>query len=252
MGQTGVLTTQNINIDYPLAGLGNRILAHLIDGLILLVIALVMLIPAVFSLISQTQTGRIVGIVLFSLYGMIFLLYSLILEIYFNGQTFGKKMMKIKVIRQDGSIPTVGNYIMRWLLRLVEVYLFYGIIAIITIAASKKEQRLGDMAAGTLVISLNKPVRFQSTIYRDIPEDYTPRFPQVVMLSEKDIYIIQNVISEASRTYNAADRLSLLNKARAKVEQRLNIKPEDIANVDSLIFLKTVIADYNFYGQSRV
>lgn len=250
MGQTGVLTTQNINIDYPLAGLGNRILAYLIDYVILIILGLVMIIPAVFLIASQTEIGNVIGIVLASLYGVIFLFYTLILEIYFNGQTFGKKIMKIKVIREDGGSPTIGNYIIRWLLRLVDIQLMSGVVAIISIAVSQKEQRLGDMAAGTLVISLNKPANFQSTIYREIPQDYKPAFPQVVMLSEEDVHVIHNVISEAYRTYDVNDRHALLNKARSKVEQKLSIRPEDYPKIDSLTFLKTIVADYNYYGQS--
>lgn len=252
MGQTGVLTTQNINIDYPLAGLGNRIVAYLIDYLILIITGLVMIIPAVFLAASHIEGGHTAGIILASIYGILFLTYTLILEIYFNGQTFGKKIMKIKVIREDGGSPTIGNYIIRWLLRLVDIQLLSGVVAVITIAVSQKEQRLGDMAAGTLVISLNKPTTFQSTIYREIPQDYKPTFQQVVMLSEEDIHIIHKVIGEAYRTYDFSHRNALLNKARGKVEQKLSIKPEEYSKTDSLTFLKIIVADYNYYGQNGV
>jgi len=245
MGHAEIFTTQNIDINYPLAGLGNRILASLIDKLILVLLGLVFIIPAIGLFSLSGNEFRISGIVLLSVYGFIFLFYTLILEILFNGQTFGKRFMKIKVIRADGGSPTIGNYIVRWLLRLIDVNFLYGVVGIIAIAASSKEQRLGDLAAGTLVISLNKPVRFQHTIYRELPDGYEPRFPQVALLPEQDIRILQQVITKSQQTADPTDRYLLLKKAGEKMEQKLNTG----SHPEALPFLQTIISDYNYFHQ---
>ncbi|MDX1627762.1 MAG: RDD family protein, partial [Fulvivirga sp.] len=151
MQNVNIRTAQNVGIQYELAGLGNRIAAFVIDAVILFFYLIV-----VMWMISQIQLNSIW--ILFGFYLPV-LFYHLICEVFFNGQSIGKKQMKIKVVQLDGSSPTFGAYILRWILRLVDISTFSGAIAVVTISMSKHGQRLGDMAAGTTVVKVEREVK---------------------------------------------------------------------------------------------
>src|SRR5690606_34920667 len=102
--------------------------------------------------------------------------YHLLCEVFMDGQTFGKKAIDIKVVKLDGSQPSVGSYFLRWLLQIVDLP-FFGAIGIITILVNGKGQRVGDLAAGTTVISLKHRTGIKDTILaRPVmaDHDYTP------------------------------------------------------------------------------
>src|SRR5690606_25788624 len=108
MQTVSVRTTQNVVIDYPVASLGDRILAYFID--VLIMVAYIILI---FLVIGFGEIGSIAIII--SLISIPLFLYHLLFEIFMNGQSPAKRQMNIKVVRLDGTPPTIGNYIIRWL-----------------------------------------------------------------------------------------------------------------------------------------
>ena len=69
-----------------------------------------------------------------------------------NGQSVGKRILKIKVISLDGSQPSIGQYFIRWLFRLVDFALTAQVGGLICVAVSKNKQRIGDIVAGTTLI----------------------------------------------------------------------------------------------------
>ena len=141
-------TAQNISITQNAAGVGERILAYLIDGLIMLSYAIVI----VFIIGSLNLTGGeewmyvlVIGLPLF--------MYFLLWEIFWNGRTPGKAALDLRVVKMDGSKPAFSNYLVRWLLRVIDITVSSGSVAVVTILINGKGQRLGDLAAGTTVIS---------------------------------------------------------------------------------------------------
>ena len=76
--------------------------------------------------------------------------YPLLMEVFNHGQTLGKRLLSIQVIRLDGTEPSVSNSLTRWLLLLIDF--FYFIIGLVFIIFTKNSQRLGDLAAGTTVV----------------------------------------------------------------------------------------------------
>ena len=140
------------DVDYQVTGL--RIVAGLIDLAILA--ALFFLMVALFGEFGppENQEDAQVG---FNLSGPPFLLYVLLSFAYYVGSeaaigaTIGKAAMGLKVVRADGQPYTFGSAFVRNILRIVDGLVFY-IVALICIASSQKRQRLGDMAAGTLVV----------------------------------------------------------------------------------------------------
>ena len=131
---------------------GRRILATIVDGLILgaLFTVMTMLFGSITSVGFANWNGSMPAFASV-LYGVIVVLYYVLLEGYL-GQTVGKMVLGIKVVREDnGEVPGLGGATVRTLLRIVDGLLSY-LVAFITVLISGKNQRLGDMAAHTLVV----------------------------------------------------------------------------------------------------
>jgi len=231
-------TTQNVLITYAPAGVGPRLLATLLDSLFK--IAFVVLCVFIASLsglfLNPNETLLIIIAVLFFI-PLVF--YNLLMEQFFNGQSLGKKIMKIKVVKLDGTQPQFGAYLIRWVLRLIDINLFNGVIALLTVALSEKSQRLGDMAAGTTVISLKQKVSLQNTILYRTTSDYKIVFNEVSKLSDKDVGIIKDVFDHCTRN---SDYIGLKQLA-AKVKQKMEIT----TSMPDSQFIKVVLLDYSQY-----
>src|SRR6187402_54332 len=135
-----VRTTQNVLIDYPVASIGDRILGHLIDRLILIAYSV-----AVVAALADRDVD--LWYLWLLLLGIPWMFYSLLFEVFMNGQTPGKQLMKIRVMRLNGTPATVGDFLLRWIFSLVDFYVLSGAIALIAVAMGGKGQRLGDMVA---------------------------------------------------------------------------------------------------------
>ena len=131
---------------------GRRILATIVDGLIFggLYAVMVLLFGSISSVGSANWNGSMPALPTL-LYGVIIVLYYILLEGYL-GQTVGKMLLGIKVVREDnGEVPGLGGATIRTLLRIVDGISSY-LVAFIAVLIFGKNQRLGDMAAHTLVI----------------------------------------------------------------------------------------------------
>jgi hypothetical protein len=171
-----------------------------------------------------------------------YLLYHAIFEILMNGQSPGKRQMKIKVVRMDGTSATIGNYLMRWLLRLVEVFMLRGALAMITIAASGKGQRLGDLVAGTTVVKLI-PHQPAESVFTLAEEDYQPSFNQVTGLNDYDVELIQQALV-VNRDYGNVRPVTMLTE---KIKSLLNIE----SDLPPVKFLYIVIKDYSYFTAQK-
>lgn len=220
------ITNQNIEINLELASLGDRILATTIDFLI---------IGCYFffvAIVAGTMDGDPVVFFVLMLPAM---LYSLLFEFFMHGQSPGKHVRDIKVVKLDGGAPNIGNYLLRWLLRPVDI-IFYGGVAILTIILSRKGQRLGDLAAGTTVIKVKRRESIESIETIKKEATYQIQFPQVKRLSDKQVQLIKKSlkIGVDGLNYEAIGQLTLKIKGLLQVSS-------DLPDVK---FLYTVIADY--------
>ncbi|MFD2561526.1 RDD family protein [Aquimarina rubra] len=229
-------TAQNVSIQQNAAGIGERILAYLIDLLIIIAYFIVVLfaIGALdLDVGDQWAFWLIVGLPPF--------LYFLLWETFWDGRTPGKAAVKIKVVRLDGSRPAFSGYLIRWLLRLIDISLASGGIAVVAILFKGTGQRLGDMAAGTTVISEKQKVRFNQTILVDIPDDYKPVYPQVTVFSDAEMRKIKGIYQDARRNGNHNIILQLSNKVSGIMQVEPQEKP--------IQFVAKVVEDYNYYTQ---
>lgn len=245
MSQLTIYTAQNVAINFTAASIGARIGAHLID--MLLKAAYCLLIYGVFLNSIMDKMGNsidhftMMALMILSFLPVVF--YSFILEATLEGQTLGKKLLKIKVVKLDGYQASFGDYLIRWLFCVIDTIIFWGFIGLITMVASKKVQRLGDISAGTAVIMLKNKVSIDNTILEEIEDKYIPAYPLVVKLSDNDVRIIKEtfLIAIARKDYEIIDRLE------QKIESVTGIKNE---SKNSSKFIQTVLKDYNFYTQN--
>lgn len=240
MANIAIQTTQNVNLDYQVANIGDRILAFLIDLIIFVLYFFVLgYVLDVFQRVFSDNQWTNIGIQ--SLTALPVMFYSLYMHILFNGQTIGKMILKIKVVKEDGSPVHWSNYLSRWMLRLIDIWLFSGSVGVLAMIFSDKKQRIGDAASGTMVISVKSKLNISHTILEDIETHYEPVFLNVTRLNDKDVRLIKETFQLAQRS-NDYKTLHLLRK-----------KVESIIGSSSTKFdrdyLQTVLKDYNYFTQ---
>ncbi|MBC7570879.1 MAG: RDD family protein [Spirosoma sp.] len=223
-----IRTSQNVVLEYEPASIGDRILATLLDYLVFLGwVLLTLAVPVGLSIRLSTFY------VVLAMLPLLF--YDLICEYFLNGQSVGKLALGTRVVMLDGSQPGLGAYLLRWVLRIVEsVPFFWGIVPIITVAANGKGQRLGDIAAGTSVVKLKPAVLLTDVLHRPMPENYVVQFPDVRLLTDRDISVVREV----------------LQRGDGVAQLRTADKIKEVTGIESILgsqaFLETVLTDYLF------
>lgn len=238
-----VTTSQNVEIDYVVASLGDRIKARAIDYSIFM--GVYMICMMVFAAGIQTATssesiGWNFGIVMI-VWLSLCVFYDLVMEIFFNGQSIGKRVSKIGVISLNGERPTVGQYIIRWLFRIIDFGVTMGTAGLVTVAVSDYRQRIGDMAAGTVVVKTETVTRYKDLTFSEIEADHEITYPEVARLTDEDLTLIHDVLHNFSRTRNSL----LVYKLAVKLKDYLGVSyPKE---VNEYKFLKLIVNDYISY-----
>lgn len=237
----GIQTTQQIELEHSVASIGERVLAAIIDYFILFGIILS----------GALITGITGAEFLWLLFMIPVLLYQLIMELIFNGQSVGKKIMKIKVVKLDGSKASFFTYFIRWTFRLIDINMTLGAVGTLSIILNSKGQRVGDMAAGTCVVRLVKNVGIQSMLV-ELPANYEPQFNQVINLSDNDLKTLHEVVDLWNQSLDFTDvdlteAGRIVELARQAFEKKLNIN----SSLSDSVFLSTLLKDYYFYHQVK-
>ena len=249
-------TVFNIDLEFETAPFHRRLLAYIIDFGILLIY--------LFAIKSFLYDG--LEIDLMDYMGLDILvvtlpmfLYSLVCEISMRGQTVGKKLMGIRVISMDGNKPTIGQFVLRWITKFFEWpflfgYMFdsrgdaisyilvtglLGISVLIIISLTAKNQRLGDLAAGTVLIDTRIDTTVHDTVFMQIDNsNYKVMFPEVMRLSDNDINTIKTVLIQAQKKNNH----DISYRVEYKIKSVLQIE-SDLHTID---FLNKLLEDYNY------
>lgn len=243
MSELSIITTQNVAINFRAASVGDRMLAFLIDLLIKIAYGIVVFYIFFywFGLVERLQTmdnWSATAVVI--IFAFPILVYSLVLESVFEGQTLGKKMVKIKVVKIEGYQANFGDYLIRWIFRIVETNMLSGLVGLLAMILNNKTQRLGDMAAETAVITLKNKITINSTILEELESHYKPTFPMVVKLSDNDVRIIKETFQVAR---NAKD-FKMISALCQKIETVIGSKNQNLKEEE---FVKIILKDYNFY-----
>jgi uncharacterized RDD family membrane protein YckC len=192
-------------------------------------------------------------------------LYHPLMEITMNGQSIGKKITGIRVVNEIGGRPSISQFLIRWMLRISDVWIaalilllaenpdfkgetelvFVVILAlsflitdIVLVVSSKKGQRIGDILAKTILISTRNKGNIEETVFQEVAEGYRPSFPQIMQLSDRDINAIKSILATARRKsdYHMAEAASAKIKTHLKIE----------SNMDPFDFLEVLLKDYNY------
>lgn len=158
LGRLEVETPDHVVLRYDLAGGGNRGFAALVDVVVasLIVAGLVVAWSLAVELTPFEATPAVTGIAVLAL-ALIAWSYFVVLEWLWQGQTLGKRMFGLRVIRADGSPAGFVAVLVRNVVRVVDFLpAFYG-LGLLAIVVSSRSQRLGDLAAGTFVVRAPRP-----------------------------------------------------------------------------------------------
>ncbi|MCR9286574.1 MAG: RDD family protein [Bacteroidetes bacterium] len=238
-----IRTTQNVTIEYELATLQQRIFAFIIDAFTvwLISVGITFIIEKIAGdILFEDHFSELFIYFFLPVWGFIF--YQLASEVLANGQSWGKKIMGLKVVRLDGQEAGLSDYLLRAIFHIVDTGMSLGILAAMLVSSSPKRQRLGDMTANTTVIRMRQSVRFnlEDILNLDSLSGYEPQYPIVRNLHETDMLFIKNTIARYSEFRNEA-HAEAINELVDHLQKILEI--DEVPN-NKIEFLKTLIKDY--------
>jgi uncharacterized RDD family membrane protein YckC len=231
-----ITTPQNVTIEYELATLQDRCFAFLIDA-VLLIMGFSFFISGLQFLIPE----EIVQNILYIIVVPVVVFYSLVLEAL-NGGSVGKMAMKLRVVRSDGSVPEFSDLTLRWVFRMVDIYLSLGALAMLFVSSTRKGQRLGDMVANTVLIRFkpSRELRLNDILSISSLQTYTPLYPEARKLTTEDILLIKSVLERVKKFSNPAHQ-EAVDLLADKLLQLLAIPERPRDNIQ---FLRTLMKDY--------
>ena len=230
-----IITGQYVRIEQTPASTTRRLTAFFIDMLVQGAYVLFTLI----SLENMHANPSTAFILLFIILPT--LIYQPVCESLAGGKTLGKHLVGTRVVNVDGSQPSVGAFILRWLLMPVDV-LFFGAVAAFTMLITPRRQRLGDLAAGTMVIRLNSydKIRVHLDEYNYVRDGYRPTFKEARLLTEEQAQRIARTL--ADRSTSRRHRIELL---ACELRSSLQLPTQTYLSFEQ--FLTTLLSDYRFF-----
>lgn len=244
MAQSSIITGQYVEITQTPASVGDRLLAALIDMVILSIYSSVAML-IVFYLGLLTTLGDVGTIVALTLIYFPVILYFPLCEILARGQSVGKMLLRMRVVTPEGHAPSVGSCLLRWLLYPVDTF-FTGFLGILFIVFGKHRQRLGDLAAGTMVIKTTAGQYdfFSVNDFTYVLPGYVPSYPQAADLSTRQV----DVITRTLYSSDVARRGELTYRLAVQVQQFLGVNVQQGTYADA--FLTTVLNDFYYYSST--
>jgi len=250
-----VPTSFNIDVEFEVPEFYRRLLALIIDMAIEF-----FYLKIIAEIIDRAELDFI---------GFLFLLpifvYHVVMEITMNGQSAGKKIMGIKVVHENGGRASISQFIIRWLLRVSDVWmvalifvlaagigfghdtettililavLAFLITDIVLVISSRKGQRIGDILAHTILIRTNARASIEETVFQEVADTYTPVFPQIMQLSDRDINAIKSILETARKKGDYAMAATASDKIKSHLKIHSSMSPFD--------FLDVLLKDYNY------
>ncbi|HET7898738.1 MAG TPA: RDD family protein, partial [Flavisolibacter sp.] len=180
--------------------------------------------------------------------------------------SIGKKLLGIKVVSENGGKPSVGQFVIRWVIRTSDYTLliiiillpyarifgaqvYWGVagaigllIADLVLVNTKKQQRLGDIFAHTVLIDVMQKEKITDTVFLEVSEEYVPQFPQIMQLSDRDINSLKGIIDTAKKHKDQHMAFLAAEKIKAHLHIDTSMDPEE--------FLEVLLKDYNYLSSN--
>ncbi len=256
-----IQTPEQVEFEYELAGLGSRFLAFLFDGLVRVFICLVVLllmaivlflaskifsvfkpIPALSEKTPDVPTWLFVIIIV--TFHLVNFGYYIFFETIWSGQTPGKKLLNLRVIREGGYPVGFYESAIRNFFRIIDAMPINYLVGVLSILLSPKEKRVGDYVAGTIVIKEKKgeiPERlFQHTevdskIKQSEIEELKEIFPNLVNIQREEYNMVVDFLKRRDQV-ELARREFIANFMTASVIKKVNFTlPEGMSCEDFLL-----------------
>lgn len=238
-----VRTAEHVGISYELAGIGNRFLAAFVDLLVtgLIELGLILLLGFALREVEPNLRATILGVAVVLLILALPFTYWVLLESFWNGQTLGKRIVGIRVLRDDGAPVGFFAVLARGLLRILDLLPFIFPIDLVLMVVSSKGQRLGDLVAGTVVV--------KASLARDFAALRTTASPTVAQLT------VRGLSGEEQRLVRefALREPRLASPVRERVARTIAARvrpavPESAELADDVEFLRAVAASLREAG----
>lgn len=189
-------------------------------------------------------------------------IYHPVCEITMNGQSIGKKIMRLQVVNETGGRPAISQFLIRWLIRtadlMVVIIILYNVLVfmdsrllwaligsilllitdVVLVVSTRKSQRLGDILAKTILIRTQAKGSIEDTVFVAVADDYIPAFPQIMQLNDKDINAIKSILETARRKGDINMATAASEKIKAHLKITSSLSPFD--------FLAVLLKDYNY------
>lgn len=246
-----VETPENIRFGYDVADIGSRFLAILIDSLIQSAIYIVLFL--VLALIGSRATALNLPARVADLLGIVFLFvlfviqfgYFMFFEIITGGQTPGKRLFGLRVIKDNGYPLSPIDSIIRNLIRIIDFFPFAYGIGVITMFANQRAKRLGDFAAGTLVVKMRDNVQLADLHSHPAPTAPPPVLVMdgLALLDESDITLAESFLLRRTQLSNQA---TLSTQIAWRLREKMNL-PASIATETpngAVAFLGEIVNQY--------
>lgn len=241
MAESTIITGQFVRISQTPASIGERLLALIIDYFL---ITIYVYSTATFLVKLNMPSGFMLFFYLCIVYLPI-ILYSFLCEMFNHGQSIGKRLMNIRVVKADGSTPSIGSYLLRWLLFPIDGPITGG-FGLFVVLLTKNSQRIGDLAAGTMVIKEKNYRKIHVSLdeFDYLSKGYHPTYPQAADLSLEQVNVITRTLESGEK-----DRARRIMQLAKKVQELLSVTPRE-ANQEA--FLQTMLRDYQYYALEEI
>ncbi|MEP7256926.1 MAG: RDD family protein [Flavitalea sp.] len=243
----------NIEVEFSVAPFHKRLFAWIIDIVVCwLLVKILALVIHAESFFVWTNVWETKGLLL----SLPVLFYPLFCEVAMNGRSVGKLAMNCRVITEEGGQPSLGQYLIRWVFRLVDFpyWIAFAVIysvmpwwtmpltfaGLASVIFTPKSQRIGDLVAGTILIDLRNSASWQDTVFTEIDAGYQPLYPQVMQLSDRDLNTLKSIIESVKKKDDQYLAAKIAERIKSKVKMETQQAP--------LEFLETLLKDYNYYS----
>ena len=251
--QFKIETPESVELEFTLAGIGNRVYAFVIDMIVLGLIITILLIIAAFFLFNIPIISSLFGIeeeqvslwilaIQFFIIFATYVGYFVLFETLWQGETPGKRFVKIRVIQDNGRPITLQQATLRALFRPVDDLFFLGLLFVIL---GKREKRIGDWVAGTLIIQEAKGKKGTDLTVSQEAENLTKYLQNNTDLSRllpEDFAALRRYLQR---------RVEMFTEARMELARKLAYQVKDIIGLQEIpegttsnLFLEAVYLAY--------